>query len=92
LNNLSWLLSQVHGTDESLLFESIQLVEKALQQKEAPFIWDTTAEAYWKTGKTDAALNAAKNALELAKKVGTLLQGGIKYYLNQLDKFSVTTK
>ena len=40
----------------------------------------------------DAALNAAKNALVLAKKVGTISEGGIQYYLNQLDKFSITTK
>ena len=52
LNNLSWLLSQVHEKDEYLLAESIRLVEKALQKKEAAFIWDTAAEVYWKSGKT----------------------------------------
>ena len=33
LNNLSWLLSQVHEKDEYLLAESIRLVEKALQKR-----------------------------------------------------------
>ena len=44
LNILSLLLTQVNVTDES---------PSALQQKEAPFIWDTAAEAYWKIGKTE---------------------------------------
>ncbi len=93
LNNLSWLLSQVHEKDESLLLESIRLVEKALQQMDAAFIWDTAAEAYWKSGKTDAALKAAKNALELAQKEASISHDdGVEYYLGQFDKFSVSTR
>jgi len=93
LNNLSWLLSQVHEKDESLLLESIRLVEKALQQKAAAFIWDTAAEAYWKSGKIDAALKAAKNALELAQKETSISHDdGVEYYLGQLEKFSVSTR
>ena len=91
LNNLSWLLSQVHEKDEYLLAESIRLVEKALQKKEAAFIWDTAAEVYWKSGKTDAAKNAAQNALLLAEKgEGISNHQGIEYYHRQLKKFSET--
>ena len=91
LNNLSWLLSQVHEKDEYLLAESIRLVEKALQKKEAAFIWDTAAEVYWKSGKTDAAKNAAQNALLLAeKREGISNHQGIEYYHRQLKKFSET--
>ena len=91
LNNLSWLLSQVHEKDEYLLAESILLVEKALQKKEAAFIWDTAAEVYWKSGKTDAAKNAAQNALLLAEKgEGISNHQGIEYYHRQLKKFSET--
>ena len=91
LNNLSWLLSQVHEKDEYLLAESIRLVEKALQKKEAAFIWDTAAEVYWKSGKTDAAKNAAQNALLLAEKgEGISNYQGIEYYHRQLKKFSKT--
>ena len=89
LNNLSWLLSQVHEKDEYLLDESIRLVEKALQKKEAAFIWDTAAEVYWKSGKTDAAKNAAQNALLLAEK-GISNHQVIEYYHRQLKKFSET--
>ena len=93
LNNLSWLLSQVHEKDESLLLESIRLIEKALQQMDAAFIWDTAAEAYWKSGKTDVALKAAKNALELAQKETSISHDdGVEYYLGQLEKFSVSTR
>ena len=60
---------------------------------DAAFIWDTAAEAYWKSGKTDAALKAAKNALELAKKETNISHDdGIEYYLGQLEKFSVSTR
>ena len=91
LNNLSWLLSQVHEKDEYILAESIRLVEKALRKKEAAFIWDTAAEVYWKSRKTDAAKNAAQNALLLAEKgEGISNHQGIEYYHLQLKKFSET--
>ena len=91
LNNLSWLLSQVHEKNENLLAESIRLVEKALQKKEAAFIWDTAAEVYWKSGKTDAAKNAAQNALLLVeKRKGISNHQGIEYYNRQLKKISET--
>ena len=84
-------MSQVHEKDEYLLNESIRLVEKALQKKEAAFIWDTAAEVYWKSGKTDAAKNAAQNALLLAEKgEGISNHQGIGYYHRQLKKFSET--
>ena len=84
-------MSQVHEKDEYLLEESIRLVEKALQKKEAAFIWDTAAEVYWKSRNTDAAKNAAQNALLLAEKgEGISNHQGIEYYHLQLKKFSKT--
>ena len=74
------------GVDRAIL-----IVEKALQKKEAAFIWDTAAEVFWKSGKTDAAKNAAQNALLLAEKgEGTSNHHGIEYYHRQLKKFSET--
>ena len=67
------------------------LSKKPCKKKEAAFIWDTAAEVYWKSGKTDAAKNAAQNALLLAEKgEGISNHQGIEYYHRQLKKFSKT--
>ena len=67
------------------------LSKKPSKKKEAAFIWDTAAEVYWKSGKTDAAKNAAQNALLLAENVeGISNHQGIEYYHRQLKKFSET--
>ncbi|HIC07050.1 MAG TPA: hypothetical protein EYO68_04250, partial [Candidatus Lambdaproteobacteria bacterium] len=67
LNNLAWLLTEKHNNDKKRLRESIELAQKASTLKQAAFIWDTLAEAYLINGKYEAAADAARQALKLAK-------------------------
>ena len=75
----------------TFLQKASSLWKKPSKKKETAFIWDTAAEVYWKSGKTDAAKNAAQNALLLAEKgKGISNHQGIEYYHRQLKKFSET--
>ncbi len=89
LNNLAWLLTEKHNNDKKRLRESIELAQKATTLKQAAFIWDTLAEAYLINGKYEAAADAARQALKLAKaKMG--LTGGTNpdYYRKKLERIT----
>ena len=89
LNNLAWLLTEKHNNDKKRLRESIELAQKASTLKQAAFIWDTLAEAYLINGKYEAAADAARQALKLAKaKMG--LTGGTNpdYYRKKLERIT----
>ena len=89
LNNLAWLLTEKHNNDKKRLRESIELAQKASTLKQAAFIWDTLAEAYLINGKYEAAADAARQALKLAKaKMG--LTGGTNpdYYREKLERIT----
>ena len=89
LNNLAWLLTEKHNNDKKRLRESIELAQKATTLKQAAFIWDTLAEAYLINGKYEAAADAARQALKLAKaKMG--LTGGTNpdYYREKLERIT----
>ena len=68
-------MSQIHHRDEAILKESTRLAEKALQHHEAAFIWDTAAEAYWKSANWNLALQAIRKALKLAEQGVGLIRG-----------------
>lgn len=91
LNNYSWLLSRHYPKDDLRLQQAIEMAQEALKHENKPHIWDTLAEAYAKNGNSLASLEAARNALELAK-AGQGLDGasmGLSYYQERLKDFSV---
>ena len=90
LNNLAWLLTEKHNNDERRLQESVILAQQALAIKQAAFIWDTLAEAYLINGKYEAAADAARQALKLAKGKSGLTRGtDLNYYRERLEKLTV---
>ena len=89
LNNLAWLLTEKHNNDKKRLRESIELAQKASTLKQAAFIWDTLAEAYLINGKYEAAADAARQALKLAKvKVGLTRDTNPDYYRERLERIT----
>ena len=89
LNNLAWLLTEKHNNDKKRLRESIELAQKASILKQAAFIWDTLAEAYLINGKYEAAADAARQALKLAKaKVGLTRDTNLDYYREKLERIT----
>jgi len=89
LNNLAWLLTEKHNNDKKRLRESIELAQKATTLKQAAFIWDTLAEAYLINGKYEAAADAARQALKLAKvKVGLTRDTNPDYYRERLERIT----
>jgi len=89
LNNLAWLLTEKHNNDKKRLRESIELAQKASILKQAAFIWDTLAEAYLINGKYEAAADAARQALKLAKaKVGLTRDTNPDYYRERLERIT----
>ena len=89
LNNLAWLLTEKHNNDKKRLRESIELAQKASILKQAAFIWDTLAEAYLINGKYEAAADAARQALKLAKaKVGLTRDTNLDYYRERLKRIT----
>ena len=89
LNNLAWLLTEKHNNDKKRLRESIELAQKASILKQAAFIWDTLAEAYLINGKYEAAADAARQALKLAKaKIGLTRDTNPDYYREKLDRIT----
>ena len=89
LNNLAWLLTEKHNNDKKRLRESIELAQKASILKQAAFIWDTLAEAYLINGKYEAATDAARQALKLAKaKVGLTRDTNLDYYREKLERIT----
>ena len=86
LNNLAWLLTENHNNDKKRLRESLELAQKASTLKQAAFIWDTLAEAYLINGKYEAAADAARQALKLAKaKMGLTGDTNPDYYREKLE-------
>ena len=89
LNNLAWLLTEKHNNDKKRLRESIELAQKATTLKQAAFIWDTLAEAYLINGKYEAAADAARQALKLAKaKIGLTGDTNPDYYREKLERIT----
>jgi len=89
LNNLAWLLTEKHNNDKKRLQESLELAQKASTLKQAAFIWDTLAEAYLINGKYEAATDAARQALKLAKaKVGLTRDTNLDYYREKLERIT----
>ena len=89
LNNLAWLLTEKHNNDKKRLRESLELAQKASTLKQAAFIWDTLAEAYLINRKYEAAADAARQALKLAKaKMGLTGDTNPDYYREKLERIT----
>jgi len=80
LNNLAWHYATCE--DEQYLDpdRALALATMAARLANLPHIWDTLAESYYVNGMHRQAVEAARNALALAKK-------NRSYYSDQLKKF-----
>ncbi|RLA96093.1 MAG: hypothetical protein DRG83_17790, partial [Deltaproteobacteria bacterium] len=81
LNNLAWLY--VTSKDKRFFHPKLglELAKKAASLKEAPYILDTLAEAYYVNGNREKAVEIIKKALALKPE-------NKSYYVKQLEKFS----
>lgn len=66
-NNLAWLLVTASHSGPGLLQEGLLLAERASTARQAAYIWDTLAEAYFRANQLDKAEAAASRALLLAE-------------------------
>ena len=85
LNNLSWLLLTIQDKalrDYALAFK---LAQEAAVLKPAPHIIDTLAEAYWRRGDLNQAINLEKMLLERPE-----MLDNPDHYMRQLKKFRNT--
>ena len=80
LNNLAWLYATCEDEQFRNPQEALRLAEKAAGLEQAAYILDTLAESYYINGMLEAAINAEKEAIRIAKKNQT-------YYEDQLKKF-----
>ncbi len=83
LNNLAWLLLTAKKTSLRDYPRALELAGKAAALSPSPHILDTLAEARWRAGDCEAALELERRALEK-------LPRGEKreHYLEQLKKFT----
>jgi len=80
LNNLAWLYATCEDERFRNPKQALKLAEKAANIEQAAHVLDTLAESYFINGMLEAAIDAEKEALRLAKKNRT-------YYEDQLKKF-----
>ena len=80
LNNLAWLYATCEDERFRNPKQALKLAEKAAGLEHSAYILDTLAESYFVNGMLEAAIDAEKEALRLAKKNRT-------YYEDQLEKF-----
>ena len=80
LNNLAWLL--LTASDDELRNErrALDLAKKAVDLERSPIFLDTLAEAYFRNGMIQEALNTIDEAIFLATE-------NRAYYKKQLEKF-----
>ena len=83
LNNLAWLYAICENERFRNPKQALKLAEKAANLEQAAYILDTLAESYFVNGMLEAAVDAEKEALRLAKK-------NRSYYEDQLKKFRGT--
>jgi Zn-dependent protease with chaperone function len=80
LNNLAWLYATCEDETFRDPVRAVALAEKAAKLDQSPHILDTLAESYFVNGRRQAAIDAGKQALGLAKEKRS-------YYKEQLEKF-----
>lgn len=80
LNNLAWLLATVPDPELRDEKRALRLAERAVALEQSPVFLDTLAEAYYRNGRTEEAVEAIREAIEEA-------EGNLEYYESQLRKF-----
>ncbi|OGP60150.1 MAG: hypothetical protein A2V65_10320, partial [Deltaproteobacteria bacterium RBG_13_49_15] len=85
LNNLAWLYATCKDEFIKNPERAVRLAGQALSYEQSPHIWDTLAQSLYETGRMEEAIDAAQQALDLAK-------GDRTYYKEQLKKFLAAAK
>ena len=86
-NNLAWLLVTRPGAETGHLQEGLRLARMASRASESAFIWDTLAEAYFRTNHLAKSKSAAERALGLAKAGRGRGNTPLAYYRGRLADF-----
>ncbi len=81
LNNLAWQYATCEDERFQDPVRALALAKLAIRLERLPHVWDTLAESYYVNGRYGEAVEAAKQALAMARKKRT-------YYENQLIKFN----
>ncbi len=80
LNNLAWLFATCDEPSLRDPARALELAERAAALEPSPYILDTLAESYHVNGRYAEAVEAARQALRLAK-------GDLTHYERQLQRF-----
>jgi len=80
LNNLAWHYATCENKQYQDPDRALALATLAVRLENLPHIWDTLAESYYVNGMHAQAVEAARNALALARE-------NRSYYEDQLEKF-----
>lgn len=80
-NNLAWLLLTAKDSTLHDPVRALSLAQKAAGLKQAGYILDTLAEAYWANGMIDHAAAVEREAIRFDPE-------NARYYLQQLQKFN----
>ncbi|MCD6532581.1 MAG: M48 family metalloprotease [Deltaproteobacteria bacterium] len=87
LNNLAWLLLTIQDKALRDYAQAFKLAQEAAALKPAPHIIDTLAEAYWRQGDLNRAINLEKMLLERPE-----ILDNQDHYIRQLEKFKNTKR
>jgi Zn-dependent protease with chaperone function len=87
-NNLAWLLVTQPRAAPVEIREGVRLAERATEQRQAAYIWDTLAEAYFRAAEFHKAEAAADMALRLAEAGQERGSEPVDYYRKRWKTFS----
>jgi Zn-dependent protease with chaperone function len=83
-NNLAWLLVTRPDEDAQSLQEGLKLAERASAALQSAYVWDTLAEAYFRSHQYERARTAALQALSLAESGRGRGEATLKYYRDRV--------
>ena len=86
-NNLAWVLVTGPGRDPAALEEGLRLARKAAEVTREAYMWDTLAEAYFRSNRLEAAAAAAAEAMRLAEQGKGRGDVALPYYRRRLADF-----
>ncbi|MEA3334059.1 MAG: hypothetical protein U9Q58_10765, partial [Pseudomonadota bacterium] len=90
LNNLAWLLLNIHDMTLRDYAQAFALAQEAATLKPAPHVLDTLAEAYWRQNNLNTAIAIEEKIIKILDNSGSV--DNIDHYHRQLEKFKSSHK